>query len=484
MPSSKDILEAQRFNRNRLITAFTSGTPDGREVDTPSPVRPLIFGLVVAIVISVVGIGMRVFAPNPKLGESQYELIDVKGTGARYFWANGVLHPIANVTTARLLSPESKLTTIQASAASLENIPRGAQIGLPDVPDDVPLTDMLSKQWLSCDMESGYHTWIAKALPADNFPVKQATSALVQATGSGDRYFVDREKGKKYYIDSSVSRLGDWALSFQNLASYPITVEPEWLDLFPSGTPLRPWSYNDIENAGQPAENLPGDLKNEGITIGMVLDQVDSAGQVKNSYLVIDDSHLVVFNSTAARLYQDAPPSKKFPTEMFKYVEPVQAVFVGEDWPDVEDFEAPEWFDESRDAASRTVLCAKMDNTDRLNPKFDLVTMPEKRAIEASYDAESLQSPKGPSTTRNVTVAGGSGALLALTSGGGGEAASYVFISDMGFRHSLGDVPSVSMNALGWSASEAASVPRAWGELIPPGSEMSPKAAAASVGLK
>ena len=156
MPSSKDILEAQRFNRSRLITAFTSGTPDGREVDTPSPVRPLIFGLVVAIIISVIGIGMRVFAPNPKLGEAQYELIDVKGTGARYFWANGVLHPIANVTTARLLSPDSKLTTVQASAASLENIPRGAQIGLPDVPDDVPLPDMLSKQWLSCDMESGY----------------------------------------------------------------------------------------------------------------------------------------------------------------------------------------------------------------------------------------------------------------------------------------------------------------------------------------
>ena len=93
MPSSKDILEAQRFNRNRLITAFTSGTPDGREVDTPSPVRPLIFGLVVAVILSVVGIGMRVFAPSPQLGEAQYQLVDVKGTGARYFWANGVLHP-------------------------------------------------------------------------------------------------------------------------------------------------------------------------------------------------------------------------------------------------------------------------------------------------------------------------------------------------------------------------------------------------------
>ena len=80
---------------------------------------------------------------------------------------------------------------------------------------------------------------------------------------------------------------------------------------------------------------------------------------------------------------------------MFKYVEPVRAVFVGDDWPDVEDFESPEWFDESRDASSRTVLCAAMDTTDRANPTFDLVTMPEKRAIEASYDAESPAVPEG-----------------------------------------------------------------------------------------
>ena len=79
MPSSKDILEAQRFNRNRLITAFTPGTPDGREVDTPSPVRPHIFGPVVAIIISVIGIGIRVFATNPKLGVAKYELLYVKG---------------------------------------------------------------------------------------------------------------------------------------------------------------------------------------------------------------------------------------------------------------------------------------------------------------------------------------------------------------------------------------------------------------------
>ena len=114
MPSSKDILEAQRFNRSRLITAFTSGTPNGREVDTPSPVRPLIFGVVVAVIMCVIGVGTRFFSSNPDLNTVNYELINVKDSGARYFWANGVLHPIKNITTAKLLAPESGLGSTEA----------------------------------------------------------------------------------------------------------------------------------------------------------------------------------------------------------------------------------------------------------------------------------------------------------------------------------------------------------------------------------
>lgn len=482
MSSSKDILEAQRFNRVRLITAFTSGTPGGREVDTPSPVRPLLFGAVVAVIMCVVGVGIRFFNPNPDLTASNYVLVDVTSTGSRYFWANGVLHPISNVTTARLLAQESGLTVISASASSLMNLPRGAQIGLAQVPDDVPATAQLATTWLSCDLDDTYHTWVAQSLPADSFPLQNVTSALVSPDHGTTTYYVDATTHKKYLIDETNSRLGDWALSFQNRIGYPVEVEPQWAELFPAGTPLKPWSYYDIPGHGQPATDLPGPLKNENLTVGTVIQQMNSSGEVLNSYLVISSSQLAVFNSTASRLYQDAPPTKSFSTDMFKDVTPVHADFIGEDWPPYENFANVEWADPKADAQTRTSLCARMSTVDRASPTITLGVMPKQRAVQAAYDAESVSSPSGPTTTRAATVAGGSGALVAITSGGG-RAAAYAFVSDMGYIHSLGTVPSASINALGWAQSDAVVIPEAWALLIPSGTDMTPQAAAESVGL-
>ncbi|EJN46632.1 type VII secretion protein EccB [Pauljensenia sp. UMB0018B] len=482
MPSSKDILEAQRFNRHRLITAFTSGTPGGREVDPPSPVRPLIFGALVAIIMCVIGVGMRFFNANPNLDSKNFVLVDVKSTGARYFLANGVLHPISNVTTARLLSQEGTLEVISASASSLDDKPRGAQIGLPGVPDDVPTSKQLASTWLSCDLEDTYHTWIGQKLPEENFPLTPAVSALVTPDHGKTIYFVDAATEKKYLIDETDSRLSDWTLAFQNRVGYPVEVDPQWVDLFPSGTPLRSWSYSEIPNAGAPATDLPGPLKDANLTIGTVVEQTDAKGEVQFSYLVVNSSQLAVFNSTAARLYRDAPATRQFGTDMFKDVTPVHADFIGEDWPRYEDFSDPVWNDQKADASNRTALCAHMSTTNKAVPKLGLYTMPYQRAVQASYDAESVSSPSGPTTTRTVTVAGGSGALVAITSAGG-QAAAYAFVSDQGYIHSLGATPTVSMNALGWKQDDVAAIPETWANLIPPGTDMTPQAAASSVGL-
>ncbi len=48
MSSKKDLVEAHSFNRRRLITAFVSGAPGGREVEPVRYGRTLVGGLVLA----------------------------------------------------------------------------------------------------------------------------------------------------------------------------------------------------------------------------------------------------------------------------------------------------------------------------------------------------------------------------------------------------------------------------------------------------
>ena len=133
MPSSKDILEAQRFNRNRLITAFTSGIPGGRELESKSPFIPLIVGSVVVAIMLGVGVVMSRFAPTLPQDWQDSTLIVVKGTGARYYTIQGVLRPVTNITSARLLSEAGSYKTSRVSASTIARFyHRRHQARLPD----------------------------------------------------------------------------------------------------------------------------------------------------------------------------------------------------------------------------------------------------------------------------------------------------------------------------------------------------------------
>ena len=51
MSSKRDLVEAHSFNRRRLVTAFVSGAPGGREVEPVRYGRTLVGGLVLALLI-------------------------------------------------------------------------------------------------------------------------------------------------------------------------------------------------------------------------------------------------------------------------------------------------------------------------------------------------------------------------------------------------------------------------------------------------
>ena len=133
--------------------------------------------------------------------------------------------------------------------------------------------DQLANVWLSCVIEDKHHTWIGQKLPEQNFPLTPATSALVTPDHGKTTYFVDTKTQKKYLIDETDSRLSDWTLAFQNRIGYPVESDPQWVDLFPSGTPLKSWSYSDIPNAGAPATTCPVPSKDANLTIGTVIEQ-------------------------------------------------------------------------------------------------------------------------------------------------------------------------------------------------------------------
>ena len=124
MPSNKDILEAQRYNRRRLVTAFMAGTPGGRELEARPLGRPLIVGAVLALVLVLVAVLMGRLNPGLRTGWENDTLVVVKGTGARYFTIDGVLRPVANVTSARLLADPSKFEPSEVEASTLAGIPR------------------------------------------------------------------------------------------------------------------------------------------------------------------------------------------------------------------------------------------------------------------------------------------------------------------------------------------------------------------------
>src|SRR5262245_9814519 len=107
MSTKRDLVEAHNFNRRRLITAFVSGAPGGREVEPMRPGRTLVGGLVLAalVVVGAAVSGFIVKAPSDDWSESGLAI--GQASGSRFLAFNGTLYPVINTTSARLLlSPD------------------------------------------------------------------------------------------------------------------------------------------------------------------------------------------------------------------------------------------------------------------------------------------------------------------------------------------------------------------------------------------
>jgi hypothetical protein len=316
MASKKDLVEAHAFSRRRLVSAFLSGAPGGREVEPARPGRSVFGGVVLAVLLIAGGAVAHFLAPRPATGwADQPGLIVTKG-GARYVVTGPEndrdLYPVVNLASAQLilgLDLEKKSKVIDQEEIDKE-FPKGT-IGLsgPDVPEELPLTsDFINTGWTACTA-NGAGTFLNVSAKPDVTPAAD-TGFMVQ-TEDGTYLIAEHETTEGYAQAYSYKVEGDAETYADRIFNDPVstpTVPQAWVNLFPVGAPLSGDSF------GGAFTKAGGTVEGEDYPIGT------KANYLANNYLMTESGWIrmdeftseiydVVFGSKGNQQSLDSQPN-------------------------------------------------------------------------------------------------------------------------------------------------------------------------------
>ncbi len=448
MASNRDILEAQRFNRKRLVTAFSSGIPGGRELEPKSRTAPLIVGIVLSVVMVIAAVVIGKFSPSLPNGWQNNTMIMVKGAGARYFTIDGTMRPVTNVTSARLLSEPGRYTLSEVSASTVSGIPRGSQVGIVGAPDDVPAAaNLRSDEWTSCAVNGETRAWVGAA------PEGLTSESVALVRNQDHRYVI--AGGLRYEVSES-SRSGVvLALGLEGVADQP--VEADWLALFEEGTELAPLNVKD---AGTPVSGMPHALKSA--VLGSVVEVKD--GSSVRRFLVVGDGALAPLTDVAWALYQISPAGTLMGEPISVSVADIADLDVNQespapaDWPQTIGTPTP----------ANASPCGSLVVTDA--------------GVSVKLGSIPVEDDVADQPQPTLTVNGGSGALVRTTSGG--TLGATMLITDDGLAHGLGANPTDTLARLGYQADDVQVIPAAWAALVPTGVDLTAETAWETVGVQ
>lgn len=306
MATRKDQLDAFVFARRRMVANLIAPSPTGSDEAAPRPVKTFFVSAILSA-IAVAGVAvLGVFKPSAPSGWESGLAVD-SSSGAAYVYSpqDKELHPVLNITSARLLlGPNFKKFDVPDNVINGANITMGAPFGIAGAPPDVPAADNVDlTQWTLClqsqnaadQMKPGGNTVLEIGYSSDK-TVSQSTAFVVHDSSGKDflvagdyAYQVD----EKDVINTLTSRQADgpW-------------VSDTWLDAFQRGTPLQ---YPTVADMGAP---LPASLSSQpGQHVGDYGSFTAANGQ--QAGYIETDSGLVEVNYFAYTLYSAGPELKK-----------------------------------------------------------------------------------------------------------------------------------------------------------------------------
>lgn len=442
MASKRDLVEAHAFNRRRLVTAFVSGAPGGREIEPARPLRAVVGGLVLALLVVAGAAVAGYLRPGLPSGWNENTLVVARTSGARYVATGGVLYPVANTTSARLLVPAEDFRVVQAPDDRIATQPRGSAIGIIGAPDALPgPEDLVQSGWSSCVDQQG-RTRLRISTAAAARPALPGSALLV--TSGPDELFVVVDQAR-HRVSAQDREATLRALNLD--AGDPQRVPGTWVDQFPLAddfAPLRvPEVRGDVPDAqaGLPAYGTK-----------VLVPQPDGSDRA----YVRTRQGLSPLSELASALYDigagpDTPTPVRVTQAELSSLPTTDALYP-ESWPTA----LPTRLDSA-------VACALLTTETQQLPVVTLAVP----AAPASQPAERSDAVVDPSH----------GALVRAVSGGVVNRGEVFLVDATGTMYALGDPEPTVQAQLGYAAVSPAPVPLAFLNALRAGPELGPGAA-------
>ncbi|MFV0133322.1 type VII secretion protein EccB [Streptomyces sp. HMX87] len=316
MASRRDQLNAYTFAKRRLLAAFVQSFPQGSEEGAPRPLRGVVPGLVIGVIIMAVFGAWGMFKPTaPKGWDTPNEkvIIASKSTTRYVVLKTGdevQLHPVLNMASAKLLLAPNKgdVVTVSESVLDSGKIPHGVTIGIPYAPDRLPSAKEAgsAKRWVVCERPSAGGRSVQKAALVLADRERKLTDGKQKLTG-GELLYVADPAGKRYVVDAGgtayrIDELdtgSDLELLLRTVVGSgrePQRVSREWLATLHQGDPV---TFPEIEGTPGAPANAPGQLDESADKVGTVLKAFDNN---KEQYYVVLPDRVAPVSAFVAQL--------------------------------------------------------------------------------------------------------------------------------------------------------------------------------------
>ncbi len=465
MQTRRDQVVAHNFMVSRLGTAMLEANPDAIDAPMQRTRNGTYIGLAITALLCVGFLVFGLLFPGGNTAwRTEGALVLDRDSGATYLYSGGVLRPVANYASARLVQG-SQITVRSVSARSLEGVPKGGPVGIPGAPDSLPDADAAAAAlWRVCAVppanpDGEPRTALTVDATPDNGALPAEFAVLVQGPDddhhllwNGTRSLLDEEHGALQALGYGTSP--------------PLGVSRAFLDVVPSGPDLT-------------APEVPGGAGEQSTPIG---GQARTTGQVfvvrndgeRDQYYLLGEAGLAPVSAVQARL---ALADSRVTDDAYGDADPEPAVL-------------------SAGEVQRN-LAANASATDDGLPATppELVTVDGQAPclrVSADGDAQLIVHPldavsawpvqdrpytaHGCPTADLIGIPAGGGAVVqAEPAAGSTSEPTYHLVTDTATKYPL--TSAGTAGELGYSAESAARVPTALLRLLPTGPLLSSEAA-------